>query len=139
MLINTTFSTILLILVQIIAKTQFYIEVESSVIRSRRYMPMNSWDHESLCHRRTGSQKDGHDNRKFFPSKYILTNSHTFRNQQRVHYVAREATTSEEQDRCRREVPTNQEQKKQERKQIQYLTRFGNLPTSSGQGRERFY
>jgi len=30
----------------------------------------------------------------------------------------------------------NNKNKKQERKQTQYLTRFGNLPTSLGQGRE---
>ena len=35
--------------------------------------------------------------------------------------------------------PKNNKNKKQERKQTQYLTRFGNLPSSSGQGRERYY
>ena len=40
--------------------------------------------------------------------------------------------------RCNREVPHDIKNKKRERKQTQYLTRFDNLPTSSGQGRESF-
>jgi len=36
--------------------------------------------------------------------------------------------------------PTRQEQRNNKEKQsTQYLTRFGNVPMSSGQGRERFY
>ena len=36
--------------------------------------------------------------------------------------------------------PTRQEQRNNREKQsTQYLMRFGNVPTSSGQGRERFY
>jgi len=42
-------------------------------------------------------------------------------------------------ERHTREVPKRQEQINKKESQTQYLTRFDNLPTSSGQGRERSY
>ena len=56
--------------------------------------------------------------------------------------VAREATTIKKftnTDRCSGEVPTRQKQRnKRESKSTQYLTRFSNLPTFSGQGERVF-
>jgi len=40
-------------------------------------------------------------------------------------------------ERYTREIPKRQEQLNMRESQTQYLTRFGNLPTSSGQGGER--
>ena len=67
-----------------------------------------------------------------------LETAHVHRVALPVSCCARDATTSEEPNRCNREVPHDNKNKKQERKQTQYLTRFGNLHTSSGKGRESF-
>ena len=50
--------------------------------------------------------------------------------------VAREVITSEEPIDAAEQYPKKNKNKKQERKQTQYLRRFDNLTTSSGQGRE---
>ena len=47
--------------------------------------------------------------------------------------------TPTKRERYIREVPKRKEQLNKTESQTQYLTRFDNLPTSSGQGRERTY
>ena len=57
-----------------------------------------------------------------------------------VPVVAREATTSEEPNRCSREVPQEEQEQRNMRESMptQYLTKFDNLPTSSCKGESDF-